>query len=98
MDRRKAAIGLLTAATLALCYAHILRGMANQWANDEDMGHGFAVPLIVLWIIWRERERWHALPPRPSAWGFAVLGAAAGLHAVSALGVGLFAGSVAFLL
>jgi len=87
----------LTAAALGACYAPVLRGMYWQWVTDEDMGHGLVVPLVVLWIVWRERERWRKVPLKPSAWGFAILGAAAGLHFVSRLGVGLFAGSVAFL-
>jgi len=87
----------LTAAALAGCYAAILRGMFDQWSSDEDMGHGFAVPIVVLWIIWRERSRWLALPAKPNWWGLPVLALGAGLHAASALGAGLFAGSLAFL-
>ena len=30
---------------LLLCYAPILYRMAVQWATDEDMGHGFFVPI-----------------------------------------------------
>ena len=72
--------------------------MFSQWTNDEDMGHGFLVPVVAIWIVWRERERWRKLPVEPSAWGFAVLAAAAAIQIVAALGVGLFAASVAFLL
>jgi exosortase len=61
------------------------------------MSHGFVVPVVVLWIVWRERERWRALPAEPSWWGLAVLAAGAGMQFVAALGAGLFAGSVAFL-
>jgi exosortase len=71
--------------------------MFEQWSNDEDMGHGSLVPVVVLWIVWRERERWRALPVEPSWWGFAVLAAGAGMQALAALGGGLFVSSVAFL-
>ena len=91
------ALVLLTAVALLLCYAPTLRGMFEQWSNDEDMSHGFVVPVVVLWIVWRERERWLALPADPSWWGLAVLAAGAGMQLVAALGAGLFAGSVAFL-
>ena len=30
-----------------ICYGRTLAGMAAQWANDEDMGHGFAVSSVV---------------------------------------------------
>jgi exosortase len=72
--------------------------MVDQWSTDEDMSHGFVVPFVVLWVIWREHGRWRKLAPQPSAWGFAVLAAGAGLAIIAALGGGLFAGSVAFLI
>lgn len=87
----------MTAAALVVCYFSTLRGMFDQWSNDEDMSHGFVVPIVVLWIVWRERDRWLALPAEPSWWGLAVLAAGAGLRIVAAFGGGLFASSVAFL-
>ena len=83
---------------LFLCYASTLRGMFQQWISDEDMGHGALVPFVVLWIVWRERQRWQSLTLRPSAWGLAILAVAAAMHLAGTLGVGLFASSVAFLL
>ena len=97
MTRTRQAATVLTAAALVVCYAPTLRGMFDQWSNDEDMSHGFVVPVVVLWIVWRERGRWQALPAKPSWWGLAVLAAGAGLRIISAFGGGLFAGSVAFL-
>jgi len=91
------AVVVLTAVTLVACYAHTLRGMFDQWSNDEDMSHGFLVPIVILWVVWRERQRWRALEAKPNWWGFALLAAAAGMQFAGVLGVGLFAGSVAFL-
>jgi len=71
--------------------------MFEQWSSDEDMSHGFWVPIIILWIVRRERERLRALKTEPSWWGFALLASAAALQWAGLLGVGLFAGSVAFL-
>src|ERR1700677_4829961 len=97
MPTRRATIAGLSALTLLICYAPTLRGMFDQWWTDEDMSHGFAVPLVVAWIVWRERARWLALPVSPSWWGFVLLAGAAAVQAVSSLGLGLFASSVAFL-
>jgi len=72
--------------------------MFEQWSNDQDMSHGFLVPPVILWIVWRERAQWQTLPVKPSWWGFAALAAGAAVQFVSVLGVGLFAGSVAFLI
>jgi len=95
--RREIPIALVLIA-LAACYGSTLAGMAHQWRTDEDMGHGFLVPFIVLWIVWRERNRLRSLAIAPNAWGFAILIAAACLHLAGALGAGLFVSSVAFLL
>ena len=62
------------------------------------MAHGFVVPLVILWVVWRERDRWRSLPRKTSLWGYAILALAAGLDFAGALGVGLFARSLAFLL
>lgn len=96
-SRRWLAVAL-TVAGLAACYAPTLRGMVDQWWNDEDMGHGFVVPFVIAWIIWRERARWSTLPTQPNQWGFVILGVAAVLQLAGAVGAGLFVSSVAFLL
>jgi len=97
MTRTRQAYIVLTAAALVLCYASTLRGMFEQWSIDDDMSHGFVVPIVALWIVWRERGRWQALPAKPSWWGLAFLAAGAGMQILAVFGGGLFAASVAFL-
>jgi exosortase len=89
---------LATTVCLAACYASTLQGIVLQWWNDEDMGHGFVVPFVVLWIIWRERAHWQSIPLTPSLWGVVLLFAGAAMHTAGSLGVGLFAMAVAFLI
>jgi exosortase len=91
-------IAAMTAALLLICYATTLQGMFVQWTTDEDMGHGLVVPFVVLWIVWRERERWQRIPMEPSVWGFALLMLGAGLHLAGALGVGLFVNALALVI
>jgi exosortase len=83
---------------LVVCYAPVLRGMCEQWRLDEDMGHGFAVAPVALWIVWRERKRLDGVAPQPSAWGLALLATGAAFHAISTVGAGLFAGALGFVL
>ena len=42
---------------LVLSYGPVLVRLVNQWNNDEDMGHGFFVPLIAGYIAWQKRDR-----------------------------------------
>lgn len=97
MPNRRVLTAGLAALALLVCYASTLRGMFNQWWTDEDMSHGFAVPLVIAWIVWRERARWLSLPVAPTWWGFPLLLGAAAIEAISSLGLGLFASAVAFL-
>lgn len=85
------------AVALAVAYAPVVRGMAQQWATDEDMGHGFLVPLAVAWIVWRERARWMTLSPAPDLRGLTVMLLGAAIHIASAVGGGLFMGAAGLL-
>lgn len=97
MNPKLRAAIVLAAVSLLLCYATVLRGMAGQWWNDEDMGHGFLVPVVILWILWRERDQWRSVPAEPTLWGFAGIAAGSAFQLLGALGVGLFAGALGFL-
>ena len=95
---RRRVVVIVTVLSLVICYASVLRGMVEQWWNDEDMGHGFLVPIVIAWIIWRDRARWRTLPPQPSWWGLGLLAIAGCVGFLSVVGAGLFACSVALIL
>ncbi len=83
---------------LILCYAPILYRMASQWANDENMGHGWFVPLLAGYIAWQRRDQLLAAPRKPSYWGLAIV-IWAGLQALAAtLGAEIFTARVAFVM
>jgi exosortase A len=70
------ALVLLLASILTL-YAHTGLGMVAIWSVSDTYAHGFVVPFISLWLVWRIRHSLAVLVPRPSpsAW-FLMLGAA----------------------
>jgi len=83
---------------LILCYAPILYRLGVQWATDEDMGHGFLVPIVAGFIAWRRRDILAATPRQPSGWGL-VLVVFAALEALAAtLGAELFTARLAFII
>lgn len=85
-------------ALLILCYAPILHLLVSQWANDEDMGHGFFVPVIAGYIAWTKREELAAAPLKSNRWGLLLLALGAAQEIVGWLGVELFVSRTAFLL
>ncbi|HTP86417.1 MAG TPA: exosortase/archaeosortase family protein [Bryobacteraceae bacterium] len=60
-------------ALLIVCYAPVLKLLVHQWATDDDMGHGFFVPLVAGWIVWTKRPALLAIPLQPNYWGLLVI-------------------------
>jgi exosortase len=83
---------------LILCYAPILYRMAVQWATDEDMGHGFFVPVVAGFIAWQRRRTLLSIPRQPSGWGLALVIFAAFQGLVASLGAELFTARLAFVI
>jgi len=83
---------------LVICYAPVLKLLVWQWANDEDMGHGFFVPLVVGFIVWQKRPELLALPPSPNWWGLAVVLYGALQLCIATLGAELFLARTAFVI
>lgn len=85
-------------ALLVLCYAQILYRMALQWATDDDMGHGFFVPLVAGFMVWQRRYKLLSIPCQPNRWGL-VFVIFAGLQALAGtLGAELFTARLAFVI
>ncbi|HUQ95388.1 MAG TPA: exosortase/archaeosortase family protein [Bryobacteraceae bacterium] len=85
-------------ALLSLCYAPILLNLANQWMMDEDMGHGFFVPVIAGYVAWQKREELAAAPLKRNWLGLVVLAVAAFQSIIGTLGAELFLSRTAFIL
>jgi exosortase len=85
-------------ALLVLCYAPILYRMGYQWANDENMGHGFFVPLVAGFIAWQRRQKLAALPLRTNYWGLVLVVWAALQAIIATLGAELFTARLAFVI
>ena len=61
-----------TALVLA-CYAPVVVPLVRQWAWDDDMGHGFFVPVVAAYIAWQRRDELLAIAPKPNWWGLLVV-------------------------
>ena len=85
------------AGLLLACYAPLLAGLVRQWATGEDMGHGFFVPLVAGFIVWRRRTQLGALRAAPNYWGLAVVVWGALQMLVGTLAAQIFLARSAFL-
>lgn len=51
----------------------MLDRLVNQWLNDDDMGHGFFVPAVALYIAWQRRDEILEIDWRRNYLGIAVM-------------------------
>ena len=85
-------------ALLIVCYAPILYRLALQWANDENMGHGFFVPLVAGFIAWQRRDKLAAIPRESNLWGLLLVVFAACEALIATLGAEIFTARLAFII
>ncbi|MCB1966504.1 MAG: archaeosortase/exosortase family protein, partial [Candidatus Accumulibacter sp.] len=69
---------VLTLAVILVLFRDTALGMLSIWERSDTYAHGFIVPPISLWLIWRMRASLAALAPRHS-YAAVVLVAVAGL-------------------
>lgn len=61
------------AALLIIAYFPILKHLVWQWSTDEDVGHGFFVPVVAAYIAWQRREKILAIEWKPAWWGLGIM-------------------------
>ena len=83
---------------LIAAYFPILVKLVNQWATDDDVSHGFFVPLVAAYIAWTRRDAILRIEWKPAWWGIGLLVWAAGQAYLGMLGAELFLQRTAFLM
>jgi exosortase len=84
-----AALGWFT-ALLVLCYFPIWKHLVEQWATDEDVGHGFFVPVVAAFVVWQRREELLQIEYKPAWWGIWIMLWGVAQSFVGTLGAELF--------
>jgi exosortase len=83
---------------ILICYGPILLRLGDQWTYDADMGHGFFVPAVAGYIVWRKRDELAMTKPQPNAWGLLIVLWGALQMIVGVLGSELFTSRTAFVI
>lgn len=84
------------AALLVLCYGDALWGMAQEWATDDDMSHGFFVPLVAGYVIWQRRDRLASIPLSSNRLGLVLIVWAACQLVAGTMGAEMFVARTSF--
>ena len=85
-------------ALIVACYLPILKSLVGQWSTDEDMSHGFFVPVIAGFIIWQKRDDLMATKAQPTLWGMLLVAWGALQMILGVLGTELFTSRTAFVI
>ena len=83
---------------LIAAYFPVLQHLVEQWSTDEDVSHGFFVPLVAGSIAWQRRDKILALEYQPAWWGLGVMAWAALQGYAGMLGAELFLQRTSFLI
>jgi len=79
------ALAVAVAAALGL-YAPLVVGMAAEWAEFPSLSHGFAVPLISAYLLWRQRHVLAETPLEGSIAGLPVIAFGLSMLVIGSLG------------
>jgi len=82
---------------LLACYGPVLHRLAGDWIIDEDMGHGFFVPAVALYLVWLKRAELLSAHYKPYLPGLIVVLLGALQLMAATLGVELFLARTAFI-
>ncbi|MFZ5800480.1 MAG: exosortase/archaeosortase family protein [Candidatus Omnitrophota bacterium] len=78
-------LGILTSLTL-LAYLPTLIWMVDRFsAKDSYYSHGFLVPLVSVFLVWKIREKLKKIKPQPSVLGWIFFLGGITIHVISAL-------------
>jgi exosortase len=89
--------GLLLVGVLVALYAPVLQRLVFQWYKDSDYSHGFIVPVLSAFLLWRRRGKLREIQRRPSSWGMAIVLCSLGLLFLGSLGAELFLSRISIL-
>lgn len=85
-------------ALVCACYAPVLAALFRQYSYDEDMGHGFFVPVIAAYIVWQKRNELATIKPQPDWRGLVLVAYSALQMMLGVLGTDLFTARTAMVL
>lgn len=71
---------------LFLLYYSVLSDLVMRWWEDPDYSHGFLVPLVSAYFVWRARKKLTQLPVLPDRRGLLLLWAGIGILILGNIG------------
>jgi len=73
---------ILLSILLIGIYFQVIIELVVQWWDDPNYSHGFLIPLVSGFFVWKARKKLGTLPTQNSNWGLLVLVVGLGLYVV----------------
>lgn len=73
MDRRQMVQLFAVVALFVAFFLPSMTFLVERWSQSEEFSHGFLVPLVSLFLLWRKREAIRQTPLQTCWWGLPVL-------------------------
>jgi len=86
----KSPLSWLLAVVVAAVFLPVMRDLVLRWYDDPNYSHGFLVPAIAGFLIWRNRLELRDLPTRPNTAGLIVTIMGMGLFVLANAGAEYF--------
>ena len=64
---------LVTGLLVVVLYAVNFAKLVADWWNDENYSHGFIVPLVFFWMLWRRRDELANSQLQPRPWALVIV-------------------------
>ena len=90
--------GLVLLTTVFLCYHQTLLLMVKQWSTNPGYSHGFIIPFLSGYLIWRKKDDFSLSAVDPELKGLSVLMVGLFLLVLGKAGAGNFALRCSFLI
>ena len=71
-------------------YLQVIIGLVGDWWVDSNYSHGFLVPLVSAYLVWKKKDKLKSLERKKSYFGFLILLLGLGIYIVGTAGAEYF--------
>ena len=81
---------LILISSFLILFNHTIIELVKDWSTNANYSHGFLVPFISAYMIWRKKKELISLPLTPNNWGLFIIVMGMMMHIVGNIGAELF--------
>ncbi len=71
-------------------YLQVIIGLVLEWWGDSNYSHGFLVPLVAAYLVWKKKDKLKSLERKKSYFGFLILLLGLGIYIAGTAGAEYF--------